>query len=145
MSDSVAALTVPHFAEPLGDDHWVFRCNHRALYELENQPGGRVSFRWLLANPDGSLSFYYDLLWALSITYRLKCAPEVTFEQWLELLPTGEAWSTLLEKAYRTIYLAFPKVKADDESEAEDDEGKTSPAPSEPEPTGPSSSISQPA
>lgn len=113
---------------------WVIRANHRALYELEQRGGGRRPFQLVLADADGSQSFYYDLLWAMSATHRAKAAPDVSFEEWLEELPTGAAWDALVNKAYELLALALPRKKADEpETEPEEGaEGNLPPAPSEP-------------
>lgn len=139
------SLTVPKHAFPFGKGFWVIRANHRALHELENRGGARRPFGVVLASGDGSQSFYYDLLWAMSATHRHQAEPGVTFEEWLEELPTGDDWQSLVDKAYELLAEAMPRKKPEPEvgpeDDDEDDEGKSQPAPSEPEtpPTSPGS------
>lgn len=132
------SFTIPKHPIPFRDGFWVLRANHRALHELEHLHGGHRSFREIFANPDGSFTFEYKLLWALSVTHRAGGGQGVTFEEWLEHLPTGDAWEALIDKAYEMLTEALPKKKPpapaeeDPEGYAEDPEGNLAPAPSEP-------------
>lgn len=141
---------IPKHAIPFRDGYWIFRANHRALHELEHLYGGERSFGDILAKPDGSYTYYYKLLWALSATQRASTEfADVTFVQWLEHLPTGPAWEDLLTKAYEMLSEAIPRKKTPDQVEGEPDpdgyaEGNLGPAQSEPDQqTGGTSSTSR--
>lgn len=151
-----AAASVPKHPIPFGDGFWILRANHRAFRELEDIDarlhGRRRSFSAILGNPDGSLSHYQDLLWSMSATHRDRLKDPVVFQEWLDCLPQGDAWESLVTKALDMCAEFWPKGNdpepepeperdPNDPSE-EDAEGNEPPAPSEPEQTGASDSIS---
>ncbi len=138
MEPSLAA-SVPKHPIPHGDGFWVIRANHRAFRELEDlearRTGVRRSFSAILATPDGSLSFYQDLLWAMSATHRdrLSETGKVDFLAFLDILPqAGDEWQKLVTTALEMCVNFWPRSEVAEH--IEDDEGNQSPAPSEPDP-----------
>lgn len=123
------AGSIPKHAMPFGDGFWVYRCNHRALRELEvNDPEGR-SFVAIIADPRNTLKDRQNLLWALSATHR--ASANVTMEQWLEALPAGDEWESLWDEAMRMVREFLPTPPPEPEEQEEDPEGNSRPTPRE--------------
>lgn len=142
------AASVPKHPIPFGDGFWVLRANHRAFREIEEleerRTGVRRSFAAILATPDGSISFYQDLLWAMSATHRdrLSETDKVSFSAFLDILPHNRDWEILIAKALEMCVRFWPRVEIEEAPSDEDPEGNLQPAPSEPEPTGSGDSTS---
>jgi hypothetical protein len=118
---------------PFRDGFWIYRCNHRALRELEVSDGGQRDFLAIIVDPRNTLTHRQNFLWALSATHRQSAG--VTMEEWLEALPTGDAWEELYGHAHRMVREFLPTPKPEPEPVEEDPEGNLRPTPSESAPT----------
>lgn len=129
-----------------GNRVYFFRANNRFVREIEqNDPEDRPYTECIFGN-DGTMEYWYQLFWALTITHRTWEDPGVTFEEFLEMLPHGVMMTKLQTHCMRIISEYFRQDLKPEEDvqpvnvEEEADEGNLPPAPSEPvPPTGDSS------
>jgi hypothetical protein len=88
---------------------WEFRANHLAFYWLEKLTDRPITE---IFEPERRqhLTLFYEVLWALSASFVKRVAPEMTFKDLLEQIPT-EQWRVLRTELYALVAEALEQGK----------------------------------
>lgn len=92
--------------------YWIFRANHRAWHTIERVASKGV-LEWLSELGQArTLGPWHELAWALSSTHREKMANPPSYDDFLDLLPTGDQWKKFVILLSQIISEAFPAEAA---------------------------------
>lgn len=109
----------PKMCFTLGDRvSWEFKHDHGALYELTQhaQVSDPIDFIIEAQKSKWSTCYMWELAWAFSFAHRQKTYSNLTWVQFLQLLPVGDEWVLLCLALIKLVTDGMPKPPSEEEN-----------------------------
>lgn len=109
----------PKMCFTLGDRvSWEFRNDHGALYELTQHAGASDPIDYIVQamNAGWTTCYLWEFAWAFSSQHRQKTYANLTWVQFLQLLPMGDEWKEFGIRLIKLVYEGMPKPPSEEEN-----------------------------